>query len=364
VTKKYAPIDRSQAPIRAESPKAIIAKGRPGAGLLAHLIVSKYADHLPLYRLNKIFKRERIDIPRTTLCHWLQESSLLLSGIVSAIKKEILAGDIIRTDATPVTMLDPNHKNGSKKVSMWPYMSHDDQVVFDFTINGSRDGPRAFLGDFKGFMQADAHSVYDSFYGEDLMEVGCMAHARRKIYKSRDDFPDDANHGLALIKGLYQIEEKAKKSNLDKDEVHALRQELSRPQLRTLKKWAEETQEKVLPSSGFGEAVTYMLRHFDALQRYIDDGRLSIDNNDVERAIRQIGLGRKNFLFFGGERGGEVAAVCYTLIANCAAEEINPFEYLRDVLKKAATCKSSEASQLTPRNWKVAREADLVTAVV
>ena len=210
VTKKYASIDRSLPPVRAHSPKAIIPKGRPGAGLLAHLIASKWADHLPLYRLNKIFKREHIDIPRSTLCHWLQESSLLLLGIVAAIKKEILAGDIIRTDATPVRMLDPNHKNGSTKVSMWPYMSHDGQVVFDFTVGGSRDGPRKFLGKFKGYMQADAHSVYTGLYGENLIEVGCMAHARRKIFKSRDNFSEDANHGLAIIKGFYQIEEKAK----------------------------------------------------------------------------------------------------------------------------------------------------------
>jgi transposase len=357
VTKKYASIDRSLPPVRAESPKAIIPKGRPGAGLLAHLIVSKFGDHLPIYRLNKIFKRERIDIPRTTMCRWLQESSLLLRGIVAELRKTILAGDIIRTDATPVTMLDPNSRNGSRKVCMWPYMSHDHLVVFDFTVGGSRDGPRAFLGDFKGYMQADAHSVYDAFYGEDIIEVGCMAHARRKIYKSRDNFPEDANHGLALIKGLYQIEEKAKESGLGYEEVYVLRQEMAKPQLETLKEWAERTQEKVLPSSGLGNAVSYMLNHFAALQRYIDDGRLSIDNNDVEREIRQVGLGRKNFLFFGGERGGEVAAVFYTLIANCALEKINPFEYLRDVLQKASALKADEVGALTPRNWKAAKEA-------
>lgn len=362
VTMKYASTDRSLAPVRAEAPKAVIPKGRPGAGLLAYIITSKYNDHLPLYRLTKIFKRERLDLSRAIMCHWLKESSLLLLGIVRAIKKEILSGDIIRTDATPVAMLDPNSKGGSKKVTMWPYMSHDGQIVFDFTTDGSRDGPRSFLGDFQGYLQVDGHNVYTEFFKKGMVEVGCMAHARRKIFKTREDHPADATHGLAIIKELYQIEEKAREEKLNAAEVFALRQKVASPRLDKLKKWAEDVQERVLPSDKLGEAVSYLLKRFKALSRYTEDGRLAIDNNDVERAIRQVALGRKNFLFFAGETGGKVAAVFYTLLANCELEKINPLEYLSDVLTRVQSTQAKNAIKLSPRNWKAAKEAEEAAA--
>jgi transposase len=352
VTKRYAGKDRSLAPIRADSPKAVIAKGRPSAGLLAHIVIAKYSDHLPLYRIDKIFKRDGISIPKSTVCHWVQQTALLLTGIVNAIKNEILSGDIIRSDATHVVMLDKNSENGSKRSYIFPYMNHSGLVVFDHSETHNKQTAKKFIGDFKGYFQADAAGIYDSLYSEDTKEVACWAHARRKFDEAKNYFPKDSKTALKLIRGLYEIERQAKNEKLSIEEIRRLRQEKAKPLLISIRQWMKDRKIAVLPSSAIGKALSYSLKNFDALETYIEDGRLKIDNNDVEGAIRPVALGRKNFLFFAGQQGGRAAAIHYTIIANCRLEGINPFEYIKDVLSRIPGLKAQDALSLTPRNWK------------
>ncbi len=362
VTKKYTSKDRSSAPIRAESPNAVIAKGRPGPNLLAHILISKYGDHLPLYRIEKILNRNGIKIPRTTMCHWVQQCSMLLSGIVGVIKAEILAGDIVRTDATNVLMLDKNAKNGGRKTYIFPYMSHDDLIVFEHSEKHNHGTVKSFLSGFKGYLQADAASIYDKLFGKQIIEVACWAHARRKFFEAKDDHPDDGKTAMALIRKLYEIERYAKDNDLGIEEIRTLRQKNAKPLLATIKEWMEGRQLVVLPKSSIGIAFAYALNHFEALETYVEDGRLKIDNNGVEREIRQVALGRKNFLFFGGLQGGKSAAIIYSLIANCKLEGINPQEYLADVLSRISKLKAKDASSITPRNWRLARETECSAA--
>lgn len=352
VTKKYAAIDGGRAPVRAPSPKAIIPKGRPAAGLLAHIIGSKYELHLPLYRLEKLFRRQGVAIGRSTLCFWLSEVALLLDGIIRRLRAHVIARGVVRMDDTPVTLLDPNAENGSRKSFLWPFVSDDGTVVFLWTKGRGRDGPKDFLGEFRGYLQGDLASVNLSLVREGIVFVACWAHVRRRFFNARDAFPVECSRALAMIRALYAVEAEAKTTTLSPEETAHLRRSKSAPILAAIRAWGEAERKKALPSSGLGDALSYMLDHFEMLTRYVEDGRLRIDNNDVEREIRPVTVGRKNYEFFGGERGGQIAATFYTLVANCRLEGVDPVAYLQDVLSRVSSCSATEIAALTPRAWK------------
>ncbi len=338
-------------------PPQPIEKGLPGAGLLAHVLVSKYADHLPLYRLEGIFKRQGVEIARSTQCDWVRDSATLLEPIVRAMTREVLASKVIHTDDTPIRVQDRLCKGRTRQGRLWVYRGDREHpyTVFDYTPTRKRDGPVEFLGGYEGYLQADAFSGYDGIYaGGRVFEVACWAHARRKFHDAQTSDGPRAHYALATIRRLYHIERQARE--LGPEARRAMRQEHSLPLLERFREWLDTQALAVLPQSPMGQAIGYALGQWTALSRYLDDGDLAIDNNAAERALRAIAVGRKNWLFVGSNRGGRRAAILYSLIATCKRHAIDPFAYLRDILERVATHPSSGIAALLPPNWKAAHE--------
>lgn len=338
----------------ADLPAMPIEKGRPGPGLLAHVAVSKYADHAPLHRQEAMLKRHGIDIRRSTLSDWVRETANLLRPIADAMTAAVLKSKKIHTDDTPVPVLD-GERETTRKGRFWVYSGDDDHpyTVYDYTPDRSRNGPADFLGDYKGYLQADAYRGYDRLYGENMTEVACWAHARRKFFEARDTDPEPAHTALTQIKLLYQVEREAK--SLSADDRKKLRDERSRPLLEHFHEWLLDQTGRVLPKSPVGQAVSYALSNWTALTRYLDDGDLDIDNNAAERALRCIAIGRKNWTFLGSDRGGERAAVIYTLIASCRRHGVEPWAYLRDLIERVSVHPASRIDELFPDRWEKLR---------
>lgn len=350
VTKKYVATKCSTGPVRAPSPKAVISKALPGPGLLAHLIVSKYDFHLPLFRQARIFAHQGVHFPRSTMCSWLGQCLHLLQGIIATLKRELLARGVIGMDDTPITLLDPEAPGGSRKSFMWPFVGDDGTIVYLWTRGRGRDGPSEFLAEFHGYLHGDFAAVNLSLAGDDIVFVGCWAHARRRFNEAQTSYPVECTHAKALIRRLYRIETEIR--GRSHEEIRQYRQTKSVPILDELERWGKAQRSKAMPSSALGAALSYMLDHFDMLRRYVDDGRLPIDNNGVERQVRPVAVGRKNYMFYGGKRGGEMAAAFYTLIANCRIHGVDATSYLADVLARVPTSNGAELAQLTPKRWK------------
>jgi len=336
----------------ADLPPRPIEKGRPGTGLLAHVLTSKFADHLPLHRQQGIFRRHDVDIHRSTMCDWVRDCAHLLTPIVHYLKQLILLSRVINTDDTPVPVLDDS-RTQTRKGYLWAYIGDRRTVVFDYTPTHSRDGPVAFLGDFAGYVQADAYKGYDTFFENgDATEVGCWAHTRRKFYDARTTDPQRAHEMLALIGKLYDIEREAKQNKLDAPAFKELRQQQSKRILVEIGTRLENWSIEVLPKSPIGQAVSYARGQWEALNQYLDDGDLDIDNNLAERVLRTVAIGRRNWMFAGSDAGGQRAAVIYSLVATCKLCHIDPFAYLCDVLDRVSTHPASRIADLTPSGWK------------
>jgi transposase len=361
----------------AEKPLAAIEKGLAAPGLLAHVIVSKYGDHLPLHRLERIFERNDIDISRSTMCDWMRQSADALRPLYDVMVLDLLASRVMHTDDTPVDVLEP--KSGkTRQGRFWVYVgnaSHP-QVVFDYTPNRKRDGPMTFLAEWGKddirYLQADAFGGYDGIYagqaGGNVVEVACWSHARRYFYDARKSDRNSAQ-ALAYIKLLYDVERDAReqfeaqagddapsrpKRTLAEIRVE-LRQERSAPILVQFRQWLLSLQPanggRVLPKSPMGEAITYALNQWAALCVYLLRGELNIDNNPAENAVRRIALGRKNWLFAGSDNGGRTAAVLFSLIASCQRHHVEPFAYLKDVLTRIASHPAKRVAELLPDRW-------------
>jgi len=347
----------------AEKPLSPIEKGLAAPGLLAYVIVSKYSDHLPLYRLERILGRHKIDLSRSTLCDWMRESAEALKPLYDLMVRETLASRVIHTDDTPVDVLDrtlPRAKMGR----LWVYVGDRGHpcTVFAYTPDRKRDGPEAFLKDWgkdaRRYLQADAFGGYDGIYeghaGGKVTEVACWAHARRKFYEARTTDSATATQALAYIRLLYDVEDKAKE--LKPEERTALRQKESLPRLGEFKSWLESRQAAhggpVLPKSPMGGAITYVLNQWEALCVYTTDSDLNIDNNVSENALRRVAVGRKNWLFCGSDQGGHTAAVLFSMIATCDRHKVDPFAYLRDVLTRLAAHPMHRLAELLPENCK------------
>jgi transposase len=346
-----------------------IEKGLPGPGLMAQVVVSKYADHLPLYRQEGIFKRFGVDLSRSTMCDWMAAAAGLLAPIVKAMLKRVLLSDVVQTDDTPVKVQDHDGK-GIKTGRLWVYIGDwkNRFIVYDYTPDRSRDGPLRVLNGFEGYLQADAYSAYDALYSSGkIVEVGCWMHARRRFYEARTSDPQRSHLMLAWIAGLYQVEDDAKEARKKHPEWadaawHAhrddLRQKRSKPIFDKIHAWLETEQPKVLPKSPIGEAIGYALNHWNALIRPLDADFLEIDNGASERAMKPVALGRKNWLFAGSDEGGETAAVLMSLCATCKELGVEPFAYLRDVLDRVSTHPNSRIEELLPDRWKPVDAAD------
>jgi transposase len=336
-------------------PAQPIDKGRPGPGLLAQVVTAKFTDHLPLNRQAEIFARHGVELSRQTLCDWVGAAADLLVPVYRDLTASVLSSKVVHTDDTPVPVLDPDRR-ATREGHLWVYVGDQSpaDLVYDFTPTRTRAGPAAFLGDFRGYLQADAYGGYHALYATGrIVEVGCWAHARRYFWDAKGADAARALLALGFIRELYRVETDARE--LAADERRTVRQERARPILERFKQWLDEQADVVLPRSPIGEAVIYSRNQWAALTRYVDDGDLAIDNNVSERALRKVVVGRANWLFCGSDEGGRRAAILYSIVATCKEHGLDPWAYLSDVLARIPTHPDHRRAELLPRNWKAAR---------
>jgi transposase len=358
--------------LTAPRPPAPIARGLAGPGLLAHLIVSKFCDHLPLYRCERILARFGVTLARSTLCDWLAQSAVLLRPLWDLLRARVLQSCVIQTDDTPV-QVQARAGVAAHQGRLWVQVGDADHRYLVYLYSPNREGqwPQTFLGGYAGFLQGDAYAGYDALFATGVVvEVGCWAHARRKFFEAQKTDPEGALYALGVIRQLYAVEreaaEQANKQELVRSEFEALRlrlrQEKSVPLLRSLGEWLEKQAASALPKSPLGEAVGYARNQWAALQVYTTAGFLEIDNNAAERALRAVAIGRKNYLFFGSDVGGETAAVLYTFTQTCQALGIEPWRYLRDVLERLPSHPAERRAELLPGEWAQAKRSAAETA--
>jgi transposase len=339
----------------AGKPSQPIEKSTAGAGLLTQVIVSKYADHLPLHRQAKIFRRWGVELSDQTMCGWMRQCAELLDPLYEKLKDFVLASKVVGTDDTPVKVLDRKLPH-TRKGRIWPYIGDRDHqaAVYDYTPTRERAGPEAFLKNFRGHLQADAYIAYDSFFTDPargLVEVGCWAHARRHFHNALEK--DQARMGgvLAMIAHLYGVEKLARQRGLRGEELRLAREHGARPMLNQLHEYLLKIREQVLPKSDAGQAIAYTLKNWTALTRYCADGDLAIDNNATERSLRGFALGRNNWTFFGSDNGGKTAAVLRSFVTSCELVKIDPSAWFRDVLGRIADHPISRLDELLPHRW-------------
>ena len=348
--------------IAAAMPDHPIARCKADMGLLAHVIVSKFADHLPLYRQDGIFEREGVTIPRATQTSWLMQVYESIKPLEETLRKAVFESDVLFTDDTPIPMQVKG--NGKlRKARLWVYLrggTGPPLVAYDFSIDRSKKRPLDFLKDYRGYVHADAYSGYDQlFKKEGIVEVGCWAHARRKFDEATSSRPKEATDILARIARLYHEVETPCTDMTHEERCHC-RQERAIPILTGIFEKLEELKQQTIPSEPLHKAVGYALNQRKALCRYIEDGRLRPDNNLAENAIRPIAVGRKNWLFVGSERGGRAAALFMSLIQSCKDCDINPWEYFDDMLRRIMSHPVNRLRELLPDQWKPLPEDERV----
>lgn len=327
---------------------SILDRGIAAPGLLAHVVIQKYTDHLPLYRQEAIFARAGVELSRTTLAEWTGVVGLALQPLVDALRAKLLAEPILHADETPIAQLDPG-AGKTKRAYLFAYRSAGDRpiVVFDYCASRAGKHASAYLGDWKGTLMVDDYAGYKALFETGVTELACWAHARRKFFEahkaSNSPIAEDA---LRRIAALYRIEEAAREMNAEARGDHRRRH--SQPLLDDLKCWLDDLQPKVLGNTGLRKAINYTLKRWPALVRCFDDGAFPIDNNPIENAIRPIAVGRKNWLFAGSETAGIRAAAIMSLLATAKANGIEPHAWLTDTLTRLPTTLDRDIDTLLP----------------
>lgn len=341
----------------APGPDKVIERSAAGASLLAHVVVSKYADHTPLHRLHRIYERSGATIPVSTLSDWVGEVGSLLEPLVERLAARIV-GDayVVGTDATGLKVLDPQSPENVERGTVWCMVGDERDVVFRYTPTGEgAAGPWSYLAGRRGYIQADAAGVFDRLFNggaASAIEVGCWAHARRRFIALQDSDCRVA-YPIKLIGRLYRIEKLADAKGLSAPERTELRRTRSGPVLDTLKRWLLTTTAQEPPKSDLAQAAAYVINHWTALTRFVQDGRLRLDNNLVERQIRDIALGRRNYLFSGSHAAAQRSAAIYSLLRTAAQHGVAPLPYLTDVLTKlAAGSHADRLDDLLPDRWR------------
>ena len=342
---------------QAELPSRPIERGRPGPGLLAHVLVNKYADHSPLYRQSQIFSREGIDLDRSTLADWVGKSTALLEPLADAIARHVLKGQALFADDTPVKLLAPG-SGKTRTARLWAYVrderpwAGEAQPAAWYQFSRDRKGvrPREHLANYAGFMHADGYAGFNELYRRgDIQEVACMAHIRRKfvdVHKSQASAI--AEEAIKRIADLYGIEKEVR--GQPPDERARIRQRKSKPVFDDLEAWLHAQLTRISGKSPLAEAIRYALVRMKKLRPWLDHGFLELDNNTAERSMRPIGLGRKNYLFMGSESGGKAAAIAYTLVETAKLNGVDPQAWLTDVLGRIADHKITRIDELLPWN--------------
>ena len=347
--------DQCETLIQAPVPAQVIDKGIPTSGLLAHVMIAKFADHLPLYRQESIFGRAGLVIARSTLAQWVGNCGVQLQPLVDALRDAVLAQHVIHADETPVSMLAPGEKK-THRAYVWAYaisqFSDLAAVVYDFSSSRAGEHARNFLQDWKGKLVCDDFGGYKASFELGVTEIGCMAHARRKFFELHATNKSQlAEQALRYIQLLYEIEHEVR--DLEPDLRRRIRQEKAVPVMDVLHAWMITQRLLVHDGSAISKALDYSLKRWTALSRYLDDGAVPIDNNWAENQIRPWALGRKNWLFAGSLRSGKRAAAIMSLIQSARLNGHDPYAYLKDVLTRLPTQRASEITELLPHRWRL-----------
>lgn len=344
---------QGQGVVQALAPSLPIPRAIAGGTLLAYIIVSKFVDHLPIDRICKMFAREGIKIPTSTVCDWIAAVFTLLKPLYDLHCSLLIHQLYLQIDETRMQVMDSKVKGKTHRGYDWVVYSPVTRALGVWYYPGRKaEYPKELLKGFKGRLQSDGYIVYDHFEKDkDISLFSCWSHGRRKFYEARSNDQKRAEYMIIHIKWLYAIEDFARRMQMTHDERLALRQEHAKPILDHIRSWMEKHRYQVLPKEPIGEAFKYVLERWDKLCRYTDHGDVEIDNNLVENSIRPIALGRKNYLFAGSEEGAKRGAMFYTFFGTCLKNDINPAEWFNDVIARIADHPVNQLAELLPQNW-------------
>ncbi len=343
--------------ISAATPERPLTKCLAGASLLAQILVDKFCDHLPVHRQQKRYARNGVSIPYNTLLDWTGKAVDKISILGSALLKEIIASSYIHVDETGLKVLLGQENNKTKKAHdgyLWCYNNSLLKLVyFDYQPGRGEKHTMGILKDFRGIIQTDGWHVYEGVTAKqkDITQICCLAHARRKFFESKATEKDLAEYALTKFNAVYEIKRKCKEQQLSYEQIKDVRQREALPILKELHEWMIAQYTALLPSSPIRGAIAYSLERWERLCYYTNDGSLNPDNNPVERQIRPVALGRNNFLFAGSHKGAERLAMMYSLIGTCKLNDVNPYEWLKDVLDKLNSCHINKIHELLPHKW-------------
>lgn len=352
---KYADKSAEANPIHiGELPERVIEKGIPGAGLLASILIDKYADHLPLYRQVQRLRRQGVDIARSTIEGWTRQGLEKLTILYDHLVAETKSQGYLQVDETRIKVLESNKKGAAHQGWYWVYYAPiNGSVLFEYQPTRKRAGPEKMLDGFRGYLQTDGFTAYKRLGATPgITPLGCWAHARRKFDKALTNDAARAGYVLTQLQQLYAVERMAQTNQLTPAERKKLRLEQSLPVINELGKWIPQEYKKVQPRSAIGRALAYCINQWDQLCEYLMDGHLEIDNNPVENVIRPVALGRKNYLFAGSHEAAQRAAMIYSLLAICKKHQVDPYKWLRHTLQNISTTRYNEVTSLYPQNFK------------
>jgi len=331
-------------------PSLPIPRGNAGSGLLSHLLISKFVDHLPFYRQVQQFKRQDIDIAESTISGWFTASCRLLEPLYDRLVARVRQSSYLMADETPIPVQTKDKPGSTHKGYHWVYYAPLDKLVcFDYRKGRGREGPEEFLEHFRGMLQTDGYSAYDIYDKRDgIILHGCMAHARRKFENAKDNDPKRSEYVLERMRQLYMIEREARDNSLSFEQRKDLRVKQSMPVLQELETWMREQLPDVLPKSSIGQALSYTLGLWDRLTRYIYNGQVEIDNNLIENSIRPVAIGKKNYMFAGSHEAAQQAAMIYSFLGTCKINNVEPYSWLKETLERIPDQSIHDLDQLLP----------------
>lgn len=359
VRPKYAKANK-EGVIIAEMPSLPIPKGNAGASMLAYIMVSKFVDHLPFYRQIQIIKRLKLELNGSTLNGWFNSTAELLEPLYNVLIKEVLEGDYLQADESPIGVQDSHKKGALHTGYQWVYRNPIKRLVlFKYHRGRERKAPEAVLKTFSGTLQTDGYIAYQNMETNgEITHLACMAHARRYFEKALANDKARAEAMLLMMQKLYAIERKARENNTKTIVLERYRRVFAKPVLDEMQEWLIKNNAEVLPQSAIGKAISYTINLWSKLKAYIHDGRHEIDNNLIENAIRPLALGRKNYLFAGSHKAAGHAAMMYSFFATCKINEVEPLAWLTDVLERIPDHKANKLSELLPQNWEGTSSAE------
>jgi transposase len=344
-----ASTDESTTIAIASMPELPLPKSNAGPGLLGHLMISKYVDHLPFYRQVQMLKRMGVTLAESTISGWFKGTCELLEPLYGTLVEMLLKTDYLMADETPIPVLTNDKPGSTHKGYYWVYADPVQKMaVFDYHSSRGREGPRTFLQSFSGYLQTDGYTAYNDLSNPNITLLACMAHARRKFKQAEGNDPVRAEAALKMFQQLYAIERSIKEAQMDDNKTHEYRLEHSQPILSELKTWLDNNIMEVAPAGAISKAIAYTLNLWPRLMRYLEQGRFHIDNNLIENTIRPVALGRKNYLFAGSHDAAQNAAMFYSLMSTCKLNDVNPEQWLQKILSEIKTYPKEKLHELLP----------------